>query len=99
MKDPVLARRAVLRAAVAAGCGWWMSSVFSAEEAKPGKGTASPEPSVKKSTQASVQYQTKPKGELKCSRCANFIPESNTCKVVEGQINPEGWCILWTRKT
>lgn len=42
-----------------------------------------------------AQYQEKPKDGKKCATCANFIAESNTCKVVEGPINPEGWCIYW----
>lgn len=52
-----------------------------------------------KVSQASVQYQTQPKGEQKCSTCTHFIAESNTCKLVEGQISPEGWCVLWAKKT
>lgn len=51
-----------------------------------------------KVTQASVQYQTQPKGEQKCSACQHFMAESQTCKLVEGQISPEGWCTLWLKK-
>ena len=51
-----------------------------------------------KSSQASVQYQYQPKGDQKCDGCLHFIAESNTCKVVEGQISPNGWCILWVQK-
>jgi hypothetical protein len=49
-------------------------------------------------SQASVQYQDQPKGDQKCDGCLHFIAESNTCKVVEGQISPNGWCILWIQK-
>ena len=52
-----------------------------------------------KVSQASVQYQTQPKGEQKCSGCLHFVAESNTCNLVEGQISPDGWCTLWTQKT
>lgn len=52
-----------------------------------------------KVSQASVQYQTQPKGDQKCSGCLHFVAESNTCKLVEGQISPDGWCALWTQKT
>ena len=48
-----------------------------------------------KSSQASVQYQQQPKGEQKCANCMHFIAESNTCKLVEGKISPEGWCVIW----
>jgi len=51
-----------------------------------------------KVSQASVQYQTQPKGDQKCGGCLHFIAESNTCKLVEGQISPDGWCILWAQK-
>ena len=52
-----------------------------------------------KMSQASVQYQSQPKGEQKCDGCLHFIAESNTCKLVEGQISPDGWCSLWAQKT
>lgn len=53
---------------------------------------------VAKVSQASVQYQTEPKGDQQCSNCLNFIADSNTCKLVEGQISPSGWCTLWAKK-
>lgn len=52
-----------------------------------------------KATQASVQYQAEPKGTQKCANCIHFVAESNTCKVVEGTISPEGWCAIWTGQT
>jgi hypothetical protein len=64
----------------------------------PGADAAAPAAAAKVS-QASVQYQTQPKGEQKCSGCIHFIAESNTCKLVEGQISPDGWCTLWAQKT
>ena len=45
-----------------------------------------------------VQYQGQAKGDQKCSLCLHFQPESNSCKLVEGSISPDGWCILWTKK-
>lgn len=100
MKDKTFPRRNVLRAALAAGCGMWMPVVLAADDA--GKKTPSTSPAAaaatKKVPQASVQYQARPKGEQKCSLCMHFIAESNTCKLVEGQVSPEGWCSLWARK-
>lgn len=52
-----------------------------------------------KVSQASVQYQTQPKGEQKCANCMHFEAGSNTCKLVEGEISPEGWCLLWAKAT
>jgi hypothetical protein len=56
-------------------------------------------PAAAKMPQASVQYQTEPKGDQQCSGCIHFIAESNTCKLVEGQISPNGWCTLWAQNT
>ncbi len=58
--------------------------------------TAAPAESAKAS-QASVQYQLQPKGEQKCANCMHFVAESNTCKLVEGEISPEAWCVLWAK--
>jgi len=51
-----------------------------------------------KVSQASVQYQTGPKDGKKCADCMHFIADSNTCKLVEGDISPTGWCVLWAKK-
>jgi len=55
-------------------------------------------PAAVKEPQASVQYQAEPKGDQQCSGCMHFIAESNTCKLVEGQISPNGWCTLWAKE-
>jgi hypothetical protein len=48
--------------------------------------------------QKTVAYQDKPKGTDRCDGCNNFQPP-NACKLVEGEINPQGWCSLFTKKT
>lgn len=58
--------------------------------------SAAPAASVKVS-QASAKYQTHPNGDQQCNKCMNFIPP-NACKRVEGQISPDGWCTLFTKK-
>lgn len=73
----------------------------------PGPETARPAPDLEpaapagpaKVSQENVQYQTQPKGEQKCANCIHFIAESNACKLVEGEISPEGWCTIWTGQT
>lgn len=52
---------------------------------------------AKKATQAGVQYQPQPKGEQKCSNCRHFVAASNSCMLVEGQISPDAWCIIWAK--
>jgi hypothetical protein len=42
-----------------------------------------------------VRYQDQPKGAQRCSGCANFTAPS-ACKVVAGNVNPNGWCLLYT---
>jgi hypothetical protein len=70
----------------------------STDFAAPSEESAAPTATAKAS-QASVQYQSQPKDDQKCDGCQHFIAESNTCKLVEGQISPDGWCLLWVQKT
>ena len=55
------------------------------------------EPAAKVSKE-SVKYQDQPKGEQRCGNCLHFIAASSTCKLVDGQINPDGWCLLWAKQ-
>lgn len=57
-----------------------------------------------KSSQASMHYQTTPNNGQQCSKCNFFIPGSNasdngTCKIVDGSISPNGWCIAFNAKS
>ena len=47
--------------------------------------------------QKTVAYQDKPKGTQRCDGCTNFQPP-NGCKLVEGEISPQGWCSLFAQK-
>jgi hypothetical protein len=106
-------RRIMLRGALAAGCSLLLpASLMGCDSQKEtgstapdtGPNTASPTPesaapaAPAKVSQASVQYQTQPKGEQKCANCLHF-EGSNSCKLVEGEISPEGWCLLWAKTT
>ncbi|MDA3945365.1 MAG: iron oxidase oxidoreductase [Helicobacteraceae bacterium] len=42
-----------------------------------------------------IQYQETPKDGKVCKDCIQFLPETSGCKLVEGSINPEGWCRLF----
>lgn len=79
-------RRNVLRGLVAAGCVLCLHRGITAE-AEAGK--------MEKSQ---AKYQGQPNGEQRCSGCMHFIPDSNTCKLVSGDISPDGWCMLWVAK-
>jgi len=50
-----------------------------------------------KIAQKLVQYQEKPKGPQECDNCLHFVPPA-ACKMVDGKINPKGWCQLYAPK-
>jgi High potential iron-sulfur protein len=57
-----------------------------------------------KVSQAAMKYQTKPNGSKQCSNCTLFIPgktatANGTCKVVDGDISPKGYCIAYAAKS
>jgi hypothetical protein len=85
-------RRAVLCGALAVGGGLLLPL------ASLGQARAAPADAPKKMQQATVRYQAQPKGDQKCGGCTNFIAESKSCKLVEGQISPDGWCNVWAKK-
>jgi hypothetical protein len=50
-----------------------------------------------KLAQDTVKYQTTPNGGHQCDGCIQFVAP-NSCKLVEGDISPTGWCSLWVKK-
>lgn len=58
---------------------------------------------VKKAAKATAMYQPTPHGKDQCDNCIHYIPgktptADGTCKIVEGNIAPKGWCVLYARK-
>ena len=56
-----------------------------------------------KLAKADVKYQDEPKAGKDCDDCIQFIPgktskAKGTCKVVEGDISPTGYCLAFTPK-
>lgn len=51
-----------------------------------------------KVTKTVVKYQEKSTTGKKCKDCLHFIPETSECKLVDGKINPEGWCTFYLNK-
>ena len=51
-----------------------------------------------KLAQTIVQYQETPKDGQKCSDCVNFVAPA-ACKIVDGKINPQGWCVAFAPKS
>jgi hypothetical protein len=50
-----------------------------------------------KMSQKAARYQDDPKNGQECDKC-KFFESPHSCKVVDGTISPEGWCVLY-RKT
>jgi hypothetical protein len=98
-------RRNVLRGVLAVACSLLIPTALlgcNSKQNEPATSEAPTEPAAPatagKVTQTSVQYQTQPKGDLKCGACMHFVAESSSCKLVEGPISIDGWCSLWSKK-
>jgi hypothetical protein len=50
-----------------------------------------------KFSQAAAKYQPTPKGANRCANCSLYESAGN-CKVVEGAVAPNGWCMLYAPK-
>lgn len=53
------------------------------------------------STKEAVQYQSEPSEDQQCSNCFFYIPDQNgdglgACAIVEGTIEPQGWCVSYS---
>ena len=87
MFDKTPARRAVLKSALSLVCG--TAAVAAAAPLARAQSA--------KLAQNVVQYQTTPKDGAQCSGCVNFQPP-NACAIVDGEINPNGWCVAFAPK-
>ena len=58
-------------------------------------------PAAAKSPKDAVSYQDSPKDGKNCAGCRWFQPAEgdgpDACKLVKGEISPEGWCGLWAK--
>jgi len=62
-----------------------------------GAGAAARQALAAKMPKNVAQYQDTPKNGEKCVDCVHFV-EGGQCKLVEGEISPEGWCTLFSAK-
>ena len=79
------------------------ATVLAAGAVAPQLSTSVSAAAEKKLSKAAVKYQNTSNNGKDCDDCLQFIPgkiESapGTCKVVEGEINPHGYCIAWVAK-
>lgn len=84
---PKFSRRSLLKSAVALAGAATCAGLASSREAW-AQGKASKE---------AMKYQDQPKGDQKCSNCMQFVAPDG-CKVVDGKISPDGYCIAWVKK-
>jgi len=59
-------------------------------------GLSGPAEAQQKVSKEQAKYQGGPNEGHKCSECAYF-EKPNACKIVEGDISPDGWCQLWSK--
>lgn len=59
--------------------------------------TSTPAAAANKVPQKAVSYQPTPKGTQRCDNCA-FWQTEGSCKLVDGKIDPAGWCTLYKKK-
>ena len=53
---------------------------------------------TKKFPKAQAQYQDTPKDGHEGDQCAQFVAPAS-CKIVEGDIAPKGWCLYFPPKS
>lgn len=58
---------------------------------------STPAQAAGKIPQKAVSYQPTPKGAQRCDNCALWQAPSS-CKLVDGNIAPSGWCTLYKKK-
>jgi hypothetical protein len=92
-QEELLSRRTALRSGLVAGfCLFVPITLLGACSG----GTESNTPaSLKKVSREAAKYQDQPMGMQTCRNCMNFNSAKKTCQRVEGEVSPEGWCILW----
>lgn len=83
-----VSRRDFLNIAAVGGCAIVAASVATRSSAAP----------KKKFTQQQAKYQPVPKSGQRCQTCALWQAPTS-CQVVEGQVSPAGWCILYQAKS
>ncbi|MBV8593997.1 MAG: high-potential iron-sulfur protein, partial [Caulobacteraceae bacterium] len=48
-------------------------------------------------SQRAARYQPTPKGAQRCDNCSQFDAPTG-CKIVDGEVSPAGWCLLYVAK-
>jgi hypothetical protein len=95
MRSPGGSERSVSRRAWLAGSGVGLAAAII--------GATTARAASAKVAQTAVGYQHAPNAGQRCALCASFVPPETAsgvpaCKLVEGPIDPQGWCQLFARR-
>jgi hypothetical protein len=85
MDEKRASRRSVLRGALFVATGTLAAGVIPLAHAQ-------------KAGKVDVKYQDAAKDGQKCADCVYF-QAPDKCGVVEGAISPNGWCVMYNKKT
>jgi len=63
----------------------------------------SPTARASKASKSDFHYQEQPREGKKCADCAAFLANtsanaSGACKIVDGPVNPNGWCMAYSAR-
>jgi hypothetical protein len=89
-------RRTLIRALAGGGAGGFALSVAGmgvAASVKTARSKKTTSPA--KATKKMAEYQDRPKDVFSCSICSLF-EKPKSCKVIEGEVSPNGWCNLFS---
>ena len=85
-------RRAMLQKSATLLAGMGMMVIFMRNESAVA-GTAS---------KTDLNYQNSPRNGKRCATCTAFIPDGQggggTCRIVEGTVTPNGWCMAYSER-
>jgi hypothetical protein len=91
VESATVSRRSILRGvAHAGGAATLLAVIAKRARAAPAQPT--------KTTKQAAGYQNSPNGGQSCSTCINFVAPS-ACRIVAGNVSPQGWCKIWQRKS
>lgn len=103
--DSIVAGCALVMPAIFSGCDnrpGTSTDELKGSEAAPrqsSQSNASAAQSDTKINKQDAQYQSTPHGSEKCSDCQMYNAANKSCLVVEGKIDPDGWCTMWVKKS
>ncbi len=53
-------------------------------------------------SKSDLNYQNTPRNGKSCGTCTAFIPDGRsgggTCRIVEGEVTPNGWCMAYSER-